>query len=174
LSSEVALNRHWTIELGYHRHPQLSQKNSINDLDSSISNKKLSQPSGLHVSIKESASHNPGRKTREDARAHGQFYSTYKPLQDVTFKSQGEKCFYMLDKKAEVSNSENKKEKLVQADSGLLLLIEVADSKKHGVRHINFNSLIQIKSELDFQVKIELDCENLERTIFDLNPCTIL
>lgn len=149
-------------------------KSSTNEFDTSFSTKRMSHPFGHQVSIKDVTSMYDRRKSRDEGRQQGTFYSTYKPLQDITLKSQGEKCFILLDKRVDVSNSENKKEKLVQAESGLLLLMEVSDSKKNGVKHVSFNSLIQVKSELDFNIKIELDCENLERTVLELNPCKLL
>lgn len=168
-SNEGILNKKWSIELGDIQ-SKLLQKNSsnINEMESLASRNRIQVHQHGRLSMRESLGHTR-TYSREDVHLEDIFVSANKPLQDIMFNAQGEKCFVLLDKGVEMSTIDNKKDKAALSESGLIMLIDVNDSQKEGVKSIYFNSLIQLRSELNYDLKIELECENMRKMVFDLH-----
>lgn len=168
-NSQSVLNKRWTVEIGHSRNPLLLNKGSfMSDFDQ-ISSRSRGEKLQNSPRVSFQQPYDKVRHFKRDDTGHNDdFSSTNKPLKDLMFNTIGEKCFILLDKGAEISTSENKKEKIVLSESGLLMLVDVNDSKEQGVKNIQFNSMIQIKSELDFDVKLEFECENVDRAVFNL------
>lgn len=168
-TNQSVLNRKWTVELGHSRNPLLRKTSfSMSDFEQiSARSRSNHHHTNLQLSFREPHERERNPK-REESNGYIDFASSNKPLKDLMFNAQDEKCYILLDKGAEVSTSENKKEKVVLSESGLLMLVDVNDSKKQGVKNIQFNSMIQIKSELDFNLKLEFECENVDRVVLDL------
>ena len=98
------------------------------------------------------------------------FTNLYKPLREININGSGEKCYMLVDKKMEVTMVDSKKESHSQGDSKLHMLVEVSNSKSPGTKNIYFNSLIQVKSELNFDLKITLECESAEQQLMEMPP----
>ena len=161
----MSFNIHWIIELGGAKERVDARSNSLLDLEQiSLRSKGLGIKS-KSIMIEQADSIQGPEKDKNDVSILN-FENKYKPLQDINFSSVGEKCFMLLDKKVDISNSENKKEKLVMADFGQFVLMEVANSKKPGIKNVFFNSLIQVKSELNFEVKLQLESEYNDKTVY--------
>ena len=165
-NANVCADTQWTVELGMSRNRFLEQQSmSVYELDQLNVSRKRSSFMRMHSDMDAS-----GMNSLEELPPIEDFTGLYKPLQDVSFKSLGEKCFMLLDKKTDNSTGMelNRRDKQMITEDGLFVLLEVLESKKAGVKKIVFGSQIQVRSELPFGVKLLLEVEGLDNTFVDI------
>lgn len=109
-------------------------------------------------------------RNRRYSNHHDLLQGDYKPIQDVNLGVIGEKCFILMDKNTTTVVSDNAKEKQYEGNQALFFLIDVTNSKRDGAKNITLNSRVQIKSELNFNVNLILECEGKENYHMELGP----
>jgi len=163
--NKTTFNLHWTIELGGTKNKIENKQRGVDLEQNSLKSRSgtIRHKTGFYDAAEIII--NEKEMTKPEGYKFD-FESKYKPLKDINFASVGEKCFMLMDKRLDITHSENKREKLAIADSGQFVLMEVNNSKKPGIKNIFFNSLIQIKSELDFKVKLQLESEYSDKSAY--------
>ena len=148
------INTHWIVEFGTSSGGYVQDFHATNTLKSNTKGREgQTETEGFTDMASRMSIH------KED------FVSLYRPLRDINVNQTDEKCYIISDYKTE--NLATEKKALMETDN--FVLIEVASSKTPGVKNIYFNSLIQIKSELNFDVKLHLDSESIDSIPIDLH-----
>lgn len=160
----------WIVELGLSKRKLIQERQmSIYEIDQLNLSRRIGSMSNQANFFKQNSDY-------EGLAAHQyesgeDFASMYRPLQDISFKTTGERCFMLLDKKGESSGQYRPmgRDQQTISDNGLFVILDVSNSKNLGVKKITFGSQVEIRSEVPFEVKIVLEAEGLDNTIINLN-----